>query len=856
MGATHVHTRTDRERAGRVCASRERAPGGPRAPLRRRAPAVLLTAVLSALGGAGCEGLSLATFPEGLVVLPPGIEARPDGSLECEASATADAQTLEGLQAAFAREVHPAMLAGEGGCIACHGERSGRPLVVTPDAADTFHRLRASGHLSTAPGSLFARLASPDPAVRMPQGQPAWRSAPVAAVARVACGLSALESRGVLAPADEEFPRALLAPWAGPAPVDHENTFLGHAQLRGKVVQVFGDAWVRAGEDLFASNAGLFGGADFRETFVEARAATPDFLVGLDALAPDVCGAASAGRRGPFAGVDTTAVLQDTPPSQRRQYEAEAAVLASGVTEGAELVASTGARLGTTGWNLYTSGTLTTRTAHTLPFTGTYRVTVSARGTQCGTALPRLEARVDSAVVAGWDVAATTAYAEHTATFPAEAGARLLAVAFTNDFADGTCDRNLYVDHFRIEGPLEPPTGTQRADAARAGARALFQRLLFREASAAEQAASYALLTDLASMGGSVPAAWAGLCEGLMRHPDFLFTLPPSHAAAAAGPGGARERLLLVKLAQDLVARPPTPQELQWLSSGERSWEQLVDHYLSLPAFRDFYFHRMRVRMESDGSPESDEPARLWAYLMRTGEPMQGLLTADFGVAADFTRVARPAHHGRTGVLTMKGYMKNKPGLPHYNYAARVMTGFMGTLYEVPQEVFDLRATATASSTVDPASACFSCHQTLTPLSHQRLRWDEEGNYREADAQGAPIDDSDRGLVPSYAFKGQGLESFALAAVRKEAFVRRTLNAHVQLLFGRELRHGEDERALYRRLWDVARQSGGDLRAVLKAIALSPEYRRTGSTPHLTSAPSSSSDTTSAAAGLAGSDTP
>jgi hypothetical protein len=308
-----------------------------------------------------------------------------------------------------------------------------------------------------------------------------------------------------------------------------------------------------------------------------------------------------------------------------------------------------------------------------------------------------------------------------------------------------------------------------------------------------------------------------------MRSPDFLFTLPPTYEQRT---GLERERLLLVKLAQDLVGRPPNATELSDFEAGRKSWEQMVDGYLASADFRTHYFHKMRIRTESEGTPETDEPARLWTYLATTGAPMQELLTGDYSVAADFARVPRAAEHGKTGVLTMKGFIQNKPGLPHYNYAARVMTDFMGSIFEIPSEVFDMRGAATASSTVDPTSLCFSCHQTLTPLAHQRLRWDDEGNYRTTDAQGVVIDDSDRSLVSTYAFKGQGLPAFSEQAVKKEPFVRRTLNAQYMIFFGREMRYSEDERVMYKRLWDVSRQNNASLKAVLRTIALSPEYTR------------------------------
>ncbi|MGQ0504804.1 MAG: hypothetical protein ACT4TC_05750, partial [Myxococcaceae bacterium] len=317
--------------------------------------------------------------------------------------------------------------------------------------------------------------------------------------------------------------------------------------------------------------------------------------------------------------------------------------------------------------------------------------------------------------------------------------------------------------------------------------------------------------------------AWSGLCEALVQHPDFLFTLPPSRPLFT---GADKDRLMLVKLALDLVARPPTDAEANAFTSGARSWDAQMDLYLSSTEFRDLYFQRMRVRTESNGTASGDEPARLWTYLMLNQRPLRELLTAAYGVDGNFAQVARPAYHGTTGLLTMKGFIQGKPGLPHYNFAARVFTDYLGTLFEVPAAVVEMRATSTAASTVDPTSICFNCHQNLTPLAHQRLRWDDDGNYRATDASGLPIDDSDRGLVPTYGFKGQGLQAFSTVAIRKEPFIRRSLNAHVEMVLGRPLRHTDDERTLYKLLWDLYASSNGNPRAALKAILNSNTYRQ------------------------------
>jgi hypothetical protein len=235
----------------------------------------------------------------------------------------------------------------------------------------------------------------------------------------------------------------------------------------------------------------------------------------------------------------------------------------------------------------------------------------------------------------------------------------------------------------------------------------------------------------------------------------------------------------------------------------------------------------MRIRTESMGSALSDEPARLWTYLVMNQQPFGELLTGEYSVDTAWAKQPRPAYHGKTGLLTMKGFIQTKQGLPHYNYSARVITDFMGTLFEVPPEVFDQRGSATAASTVDPKSICYSCHQVLTPLAHQRLRWDDNGDYHTTDPMtGQEIDDSDRGMVATYPYKGKGIESFSTQAVKKEMFIRRTLNAHYNLLFGRDMRWDQDERTVYKELWDLNVSSKGNLKAILRAVASSPGYVR------------------------------
>lgn len=774
-----------------------------------RLPLVLL------LGGvAGCEGL-----------LP--VTAGPPPDLSCTPADYAGIR-LEAIASTWASTVQPLVVGEQQGCLSCHAAKSGRLMEVSADGVESFHQLRAGGWLKDAPGGFVSRLVNADVATRMPKDLPAWSKAQVEAVAKVSCMIQAYEQAGGVA-ADEQFPPELLLPWDGGVNADYDNAFLNFPQLKAKVAAVFNDDWRRAAvlpdggagamEDRFDKNIGLFGGVNFRSHFVEARAATPEFLLGLDQLAPDVCSRAASARTGPFAGLDVTSPVVDVPAERTQTFEAEAVTIPNRTNIGSPITSMP------TGFFCYTNCDLTADYDALAP--GDYRVTIRAKAdNDDGMNGPKLDVRL-GAVQATAPLTFTdeTRYVEQSVTLRLTSGGRQpISVSYINDYNNPPVaggDRNVSIDRFTVTGPLGMGTGTTRATAARATLDTLHQRLLFRPATPAELDASSLLLSDLMGLGSTVTEAWSGVCEGLLRHPDFLFVVPPSVSVAT---GASKDRALAVGLSQALLGRPPTTAEFELLST--RGYPAFVDATLASPDFERYYFTRVQLRLESLGTRDSDEPARLWTHVVVKGLPYARILDADFTVDDTGQRQSRPAEHGKTGVLTMKGYLSNKPGLPHYNYPARVLSGFMGTVFEVPPEVFDQRGTATATSTVDRASLCFTCHQLLTPLAHQRLRWADDGTFRTLDEHGVMLDDTDHGLVEDYPYKGQGLEAFSTRAVKKESFTRRMIAMQFRLLMGRELRHREDERALYGQLWDVLTTSQGDLKAVLRHVALSPVFTR------------------------------
>ena len=322
-------------------------------------------------------------------------------------------------------------------------------------------------------------------------------------------------------------------------------------------------------------------------------------------------------------------------------------------------------------------------------------------------------------------------------------------------------------------------------------------------------------------------AAWEGLCRALVKHPDFLFTRPMS-LANTTNPID-RRHLQLVKIAQDLMGRPPLASEIARLDGGA-SLGSFAEECLASKEFADDYFRRIRLYLESHGTEEDDEPARLWTWIALNDRPFKEILTADYTVDPDWQKQSRPDYYGRSGLLLMKGFVKGKPGLPHYNYPAQVCEKFLGYVFEVPLDIVKIRNGLTAASTTSPGSVCYSCHKILTPLAWQRTHWTDEGEYKPKDERGKWLDDSDNKLVATYPFKGNGMEAFAQQAVNKERFIRTIIQTHFVFYYGREMRWDADERGLYRRLWDNVNTNHFHIKKLIRALVTSPEYLN-GSTP-------------------------
>ena len=131
-------------------------------------------------------------------------------------------------------------------------------------------------------------------------------------------------------------------------------------------------------------------------------------------------------------------------------------------------VVTDGAASGGKAVALYRNGSLSGQ------FDGNHnRIVVRARGDRCNGG-PRMEVKVDGVRVLSQEVRSTS-WADYPASITPKSGQHTLTVAFTNDYANRSCDRNLRVDKASLSGatasdgtgtttPTQPPLFSDNFD--------------------------------------------------------------------------------------------------------------------------------------------------------------------------------------------------------------------------------------------------------------------------------------------------------------------------------------------------------------------------------------------------------
>src|SRR4051812_4393537 len=187
---------------------------------------------------------------------------------------------------------------------------------------------------------------------------------------------------------------------------------------------------------------------------------------------------------------------------------------------------------------------------------GSYTLRVVAAGQAAGDEPPQMELRLDDQKVKVFDVNAIGMRGRYEIKWNVPGGTHRLSAHFLNDFEDPTAedpkrrDRNLVVDAFEIDGPLDPQpedypeahrriviarpeSGRSALDAAAINLRPLLNRA-FRRPVTNDEVANFATLVDNAvKQGDSFEQGMQVALTAVLVSPHFLFRVEGSGAKAA-----------------------------------------------------------------------------------------------------------------------------------------------------------------------------------------------------------------------------------------------------------------------------------------------------------------------------------
>ncbi|KAB2896666.1 MAG: DUF1592 domain-containing protein [Kofleriaceae bacterium] len=455
------------------------------------------------------------------------------------------------------------------------------------------------------------------------------------------------------------------------------------------------------------------------------------------------------------------------------------------------------------GWLFFSNGTATINVP--IAAAGQYKVTVRAYGQQAGPDPARLSIEVSGQTPVVRDVTAVQAApADHEAMFPLAQGNAQIIVGFVNDFYDeaNNADRNLWVDHVIVEGPIgAPPVDEGRRAAVlicpelddrtcqTSILRAFARRAWRRPPTDAEVQALVSLVDVAIGEGDTAEKGIRLALQAVLVSPHFVYkveldpspgskephpltdwelatrlsyflwsTMPDAELFAAAEQGLLQDRAELERQVRRMLADPRAVALIdnfagQWLFT--RALGDQDPDYMLFPEYDDDLEAAMRA-----------ETRRYFQAFLDEDIPMDQFLVADFTYVND--RLAE--HYGlppvggdelvrvsladspRRGFL-MQGSFLRVTSRPKRTSPVLRGKWILDNLLCLPPrppppgvEGFpdDMTATGSIRDRLEQHKAnpvCASCHSVMDPLGFGLDNFDAIGRYRTEDA-GFAIDAS------------------------------------------------------------------------------------------------------------------
>ncbi|MDB4961490.1 MAG: hypothetical protein JWP01_1489 [Myxococcales bacterium] len=493
------------------------------------------------------------------------------------------------------------------------------------------------------------------------------------------------------------------------------------------------------------------------------------------------------------------------------------AVTTTSATQTFELMTSTsnGTAVGT-GWLFFSNGSATL-TANA-PVAGTYRIAIRAYQHQAGTEPARLTIEVPNQPAVTIDVTALQAApAEYETTWTLPAGNVLVTVSFINNdccYPAGE-DRNVWVDHLTVEGPLNGPVvDVDRRSAIlicdqledRACQTSILTRFAARAWRRPPTVTEIERLLDLVSLAateGDTPEGGLRLAlQRVLVSPHFLFRVEIDPDPTSTTPHPLTDWELATRLSYFLWSSMPDEALFAAADAGtltsdpneiERQTRRMLEDPKAIALTDNFAGQWLFTRALGDQDPDYDlfpmyddelesamraETRRYFQAFLMDDIPMNQFLVADFTYVND--RLA--AHYGlppvgseeelvrvslegteRRGFLTQGSFLRVTSRPKRTSPVLRgkwVLDNLLCTPPRPPPPGVEglPDAETTPGSVRDRLEAhrnnpiCASCHRVMDPLGFALDNFDAIGSYRSSDS-GFPIDASGE-LADGVAFDG------------------------------------------------------------------------------------------------------
>lgn len=454
-----------------------------------------------------------------------------------------------------------------------------------------------------------------------------------------------------------------------------------------------------------------------------------------------------------------------------------------------------------TGWLFFSNGTASI-TAET-PVAATYRIAVRAYGQQAGPDPARLSIEVPNQAPAILDVTATAAAPEvYQIEVPLPAGRAQVTVGFVNDYYEAAtgADRNLWIDHVEVIGPLDGPVidGGRRARILTCAAlddRACqtaildgFARRAWRRPVTAGELTGLLALVDLARDEGDTAENGLRLAlQQVLVSPHFLFRVELDPDPRSREPHPLTGWELASRLSYFLWSSMPDDELFAAAAAGtlgepdelRRQVERMLADPKASALVDNFAGQWLFIRAVGDQDPDYQlfpdydqaledamraETRRYFRAFLEERVPMDQFLTADFTYVND--RLAR--HYGlpavgsdelvrvsltdtpRRGFLMQAGFLRVTSRPKRTSPVLRgkwILDNLLCTPPRPPPPgVEGLPDMGGAGGSVrDRLEAhvtnpvCASCHRVMDPLGFGLDNFDAIGAYRTMD-NGFPID--------------------------------------------------------------------------------------------------------------------